>query len=87
MGAQHDYSFDGGRRFYCKYKGKNYYLTCHIYYPNDKFDKVSTKVISHKEPRFHGENFTFENFSNGKFCLYYKGDADNMKNWIFYIHK
>ena len=85
--AIHDYSNDGGRRFFCKYKDKNFYLACHRYYSNDKFDKESTKVMFHNEPKFFGENFTFEQFKNGEFCLYYKDDADNMKNWILYIHK
>ena len=34
------------------------------------------------------KNFSYENFGNGKFCLYYKDNDDyKMKNWMLYIHK
>ena len=81
-----DYSHDGGRRFYCKYIGKKYYLACHRFYSNDKFDSESTLLMAHVDPKFHGENFTYEFFSD-EFCLYYKDDRDGMKNWMLYIHK
>ena len=81
-----DYSHDGGRRFYCVHNGKNYYLACHKYYSNDKFDKDSTLLLVHNNPRFQGENFSYEYFSN-EFCLYYKDNTDGMKNWMLYIHK
>ena len=81
-----DYSHDGGRRFYCIYNGNKYYLACHNFYSNDKFDNDSTLLMVHKIHKFYGENFSYEYFSN-EFCLYYKDDRDGMKNWMLYIHK
>ena len=81
-----DQTHDGGRRFYCTYKGNKYYLACHKYYSKDKFDNDSTLLMMHNNHKFYGENFTYEFFSNG-FCLYYKDDKDGMKNWMLYIHK
>lgn len=86
MGSMIDYSQDGGRRFYCKYNDKKYYLASHRYYSKDKFDDDSTLLIVHKDPWFHGENFTCDYFSNG-ICLYYKDNRDGMRNWMLYIHK
>ena len=81
-----DYSHDGGRRFYCTYNLENYYLGCHRYHSSDKFDGDSTLLMVHNNPKFYGENFSYEYFSN-EFCLYYKDDRDGMKNWMLYIHK
>ena len=86
MGAK-DYSNDSGRRFFCVYNGKKYYMACHRFYENDKYDKISTKLIFHSNRTLHGENFIYENFEDGKFCLYSKNDDDGMKNWMLYIHK
>ena len=85
MGA--DYSNAGGRRFYCRLNGKNFYMACHRYYSNDKFNSVSTILIFHSNPKFHGENFTFETFNSNEQCIYYKDDADRMRNWILYVDK
>jgi len=87
MGQMHDYSHDGGRRFYCTYNLERYYLASHRWYSSDKFDDDSTLLIVHNNPKFHGENFTCDNFSSNEFCLYYKDDRDGMKNWMLYIHK
>ena len=81
-----DYSQDGGRRFYCIYNGNKYYLACHKFYSKDKFDNDSTLLMVHNNPKFYGENFSYEYFSN-EFCLYYKDDRDGMKNWMLYIYK
>jgi hypothetical protein len=86
MGALHDFSNDGGRRFYCYYNGTKYYMACHNYYKNDKFDEESTKLIFHSNHIFGGENFTYEDFGN-KFRLYYKDDFNGMKSWMLFIHK
>ena len=83
----HDYSKDKGRRFFCEYNGKTYYITAHKFYSNDKFDKDSTKLMLHTYSSFHGANLSFENYPNGEFTFYYKDDADGMKNWMLYIHK
>lgn len=81
MGEIFDYSQEGGRRFYCKYNDKKYYLASHRYYSRDKFDDNLTLLIVHIDPRLHGENFTCDYFSNG-ICLYYKDNRDGMKNWM-----
>ncbi len=82
----HDYSHDGGRRFYCTHNLERYYLACHRWYSCDKFDGDSTLINVHNNPRLYGENFSCDNFEN-EFCLYYKDDKDGMKNWMLYIHK
>ena len=83
----HDFSQDGGRRFFCNYNGRKFFLTSHRFYSNDKFDNESTKLILHTFSSFHGANFTFENNEHGEFTFYYKDDADGMRNWMLYIYK
>ena len=87
MGGAHDYSKDEGRRFFCRYNGKKYYMACHKFYENDIYDKESTKIIFHTNHTLYGENFSYESFENGKFCLYYKDEKDGMKNWMLFIYK
>ena len=87
MGS-HNYALDGGRRFFCFYNNQRYYLACHRLYEYDKYDNESTKLNLHNNGKLRGENFSYENFENGKFCLYYKDNDDyEMKNWMLYIHK
>ena len=83
----YDYSNNGGRRFFCDYKGTRYYMACHKFYKNDIYDEESTKLMFHSNHKLYGENFTVENFENGRFRLYYKDDKDGMKNWMLFIHK
>ena len=87
MGGTHDYSNDGGRRFFCYNNGTKYYMACNKCHENDKYDEVSTKLMFHSNHRLHGENFNFENFGNERFRLYYKDDRDCMKSWMLFIHK
>ena len=83
----HDYSHDGGRRFFCCFGGQRYYMACHRVLEGDKYDKESSKLMFHNNPRYRGENFDCEHFVDEKFCLYYKDDCDGMKNWMLFIEK
>ena len=84
----HDYSQDGGRRFYCLYNETRYYMACHKRYESDIFDQDSAKLIFHSNPKLRGENFGFEIFENGRFRLYYRdGDDYNLKNYMLFIQK
>ena len=87
MGGTHDYSNDGGRRFFCYNNGTKYYMACNKCYENDKYDEVSTKLMFHSNHKLYGQNFNFENFGNERFRLYYKDDRDCMKSWMLFIHK
>ena len=84
----HDYSRDGGRRFYCYYNETRYYMACHKRYESDIFDQESAKLLFHSNHTLRGENFSFESFENGRFRLYYRdGDDYNLKNYMLFIHK
>ena len=64
MGGTHDYSNDGGRRFFCYNNGTKYYMACNKVHKSDEYDEFSTKLMFHSNSTLYGENFTYENFGN-----------------------
>ena len=86
MGNNHNYSKDGGLRFYTKYNSQKYQLACHKHYQKDSFDEDSVLLIVDSNPKLKGLIFNCDDFGN-EIWLYYKDDAFDMKNWMLYVHK